>query len=64
MNNPLYQMMIRNAAMHLRKLNPNQVYKSEEDIPVTIWQISEVLAVVLAKTKEDIVIDIINCKID
>lgn len=64
MNNPLYQMMIRNAATHLRKLNPNQVYKSEEDTPVTIWQISEVLALVLAKTKEDIVADIINCQIN
>lgn len=64
MNNPLYQMMIRNAALHISKINPNATYKSEEDIPTSIWTISEVLAIVLAKTKEDVLFDIIQCKID
>lgn len=58
MNNPLYQMMINNLRNYLNKFDPKAVYKNPEDVPIDIWQMSEVLAIATGKLKEDIVQEI------
>jgi hypothetical protein len=56
MENVLYKMMINNAREHLKNQNPE--LPNEDDF--SIFKISEVLALCLCKTKEDIIMDIIN----
>jgi len=56
MNNTLYHFMIQNAAKQIASQNPE--YPKEDDF--NAFQISEVLAVVLLKRKEDILMDIVN----
>jgi hypothetical protein len=51
-----YEMMINNAKEHLKDQDPNN--PKEEDF--NIFKISEVLALCLCKTKEDVIMDIVN----
>ena len=55
MNNPLYQMMLNNLRRYLNEQNPNRIINNPEDMPISIWQMSEVLAIATGKLKEDIV---------
>lgn len=57
MENLLYDLMITNAAVYLKNLTIDDKLNPET---ITVWHISEVLALVTGKLKEDIVIDIIN----
>lgn len=57
MNNPLYDLMIANAAAYLKNLTLEDKLNPET---ITIWQISEVLALLTGKLKEDVVLDIVN----
>lgn len=57
MKNPLYDLMITNATVYLKNLNIDDKLSSET---ITVWHISEVLALVTGKLKEDIIIDIVN----
>jgi hypothetical protein len=56
MENVLYKMMIKNAREHLKNQNPE--IPKEDDF--SIFRISEVLSLCLCKSKEDIIMDIIN----
>lgn len=55
MENPLWKMMIKNAKTHIKSFDPN---KNSELI--TVWQISEVLAMLTGKLKEDIVLELMQ----
>ena len=57
MENPLYKMMIANARRQIDSQNP---LKPKED-DFDIFRISEVLAMVLCKRKEDVILDITHC---
>jgi len=54
MENPYYQMMIKNARAFVRSS------KNQEDVEnrISIFEISEVLAICTGKLKEDIVIEL------
>lgn len=54
MENPLWKMMINNAKAYLR--DPER--KNEGGAIIDAFQISEVLAVVTGKTKEDIILEL------
>ncbi len=56
MENEFYKMMIANANSHVSTIDTTNP-KAED---ITIFQISEVLAICTGKTKEDIVMDIIS----
>ena len=56
MNNPVYKLMISNAREQLDSQNPN----SPKTDDFTIWDISRTLAMLLCKTKEDVMVDLIN----
>jgi len=58
MENELYKMMINNAREHLKQQNPE--LPKEDDF--NIFKISEILALCLCKSKEDIIMDIIKPK--
>jgi len=58
MENVLYKMMISNASVHVSKQNPLNPERDGFDA----FKISEVLAIVLGKSKEDILMDIVNSK--
>jgi len=58
MNNLLYQMMINNLRNYLDQIDPNATYTNQEDVPISIWTISEVLAIATGKLKEDIAVEI------
>jgi len=57
MNNPVYKLMIANASNYLNNSKPN----TNPDA-IDAFRISEVLALCLCKTKEDVLNDIINYK--
>jgi len=54
MENPYYQMMINNARAFVRS-NKNQ---ADVENQISIFEISEVLAICTGKLKEDIVIEL------
>jgi len=54
MNNPYYQMMINNA----REFVKSNKYQPDIENQISIFEISEVLAICTGKLKEDIVIEI------
>ena len=58
MDNEIYKMMISNAKQHLKEQDPNN--PKEDDF--SAFKISEVLSLCLCKTKEDVIMDIINAK--
>ena len=57
MNNPLYKMMILNAKAYLKSASDEDKVGLEH---LDAFKISEVLALVLGKTKEDVMSDIIR----
>jgi hypothetical protein len=58
MENPYYKMMINNARAFVRSS------KNQEDVDrISIFEISEVLAICTGKLKEDIVIEISGLKL-
>lgn len=63
MNNPLYQMMIRNAAVYARSFKATDSIEKKND-QVSIFEIASVLAIVTGKLKEDIVVEISNVKLN
>jgi hypothetical protein len=60
MKNILYKMMIRNFRNYLDTTETSDL----EGVVPSIWTISEVIAIGTGKLKEDIVLDIVNCKLD
>jgi hypothetical protein len=54
MENLYYQMMINNAKAYLKTFDPTKQIEME----ITIFNISEVLAICTGKFKEDIVLEI------
>lgn len=54
MNNPVYDLMISNCRSYLKKSNPH----SPDHL--NAFKLSEVIAIALCKTKEDVIMDIIN----
>lgn len=56
MQNDVYKLMIANANEHIASQDLNNPKPDD----ITIFQISEVLALCLSKLKEDVVMDIIN----
>lgn len=59
MDNVLWNMMMNNARVHLNSINPEK--PTSDDIDV--FRISEVLAILTGKLKEEIVIEIIKTKL-
>jgi hypothetical protein len=62
MDNLYYQMMIKNAAYHLR--TKNKFETDSEQRPLDVFEISEVLSILTCKLKEDIISDIISVKFE
>ena len=56
MDNILYKMMVKNAKIQLDSQNPEKPKKDD----FNIFNISEVLAMLVGKLKEDVIQDIIN----
>lgn len=56
MDNVLYKFMINNAKRKIESQNP--LYPKESDFD--IFQISEILAMLVCKTKDDVLSDILN----
>lgn len=59
MENIIWKMMINNAKVHLRSIKESDMTDPENQ-PITVWQISEVLALLTGKLKEDIVLEIVG----
>lgn len=53
-------MMINNARTYLKNQDPDANYSSIENKPLNAFEISNVLAIVTGKLKEDIIIDLIK----
>jgi len=58
MENELYKMMVRNAKVQIESQDPNNPKPDD----FNIFTISEVLAMLVCKTKEDVMSDILNAK--
>lgn len=58
MDNELYKMMVLNARTHIEDQDPANPQKED----FNIFNISEVLAMLVCKTKEDVIHDILNAK--
>lgn len=60
MENNYYKMMINNGRVYLKNQDQYAKFSDLENKPLDAFEISNVLAIVTGKLKEDIVIDLIK----